>query len=186
MTNHPTNDVLAQRILNRLSKALNDLDRLADEPGVPIPVLARMYARIDRPMGSKGTGIYQALAMVRDNIAERLNREGPPGDFTITGVGTFERVNKGGSTHWQGQRLAHRVAARAADSLRADPSTGEVTDEPIPPAVLAAHVADEIVACAGLDAASKSWRKKDLKARNIDPDEYHTTTGDYRRSIKLT
>jgi hypothetical protein len=145
--------------------------------------LAFASALLDRsPEGAK-----QQLAIVADQAAVKLHfavLNEPNRTRTFEGLGTVEASWTGGSATWEGRRLAHVVAARAADRSAFDPTTGALRDDPLSPGALAEFVADEIVACAGLDAASKAWRKEDLRKRHIDPDLYHTRSGGGRRTVR--
>lgn len=149
---------------NALSEAL-----AADEPPT-FEEWAATYRRLDRPM----RGLTQQLAAVRDRARSACRKACPrgPQQITVEGVGTLERCTSGATTSWQGRSIAMVLAARIADEA-IDRDTGEV----MPPGALAERVALAIVACAGLDAASKSWRKTDLGRFGIPADTYSTKSG---------
>lgn len=149
-------------------------------------VLAGLFRMLDHRRDPKG--MTQQLAMVRDACGAKLHQHivGHPNRKRVfPGVGMLEATWAGSSEAWDGVRLARAVAARAVDIARVDPLTGEVREEPMPPAALAQFVADEIVACAGLDAKSKSWRTTDLKGRGFDPKDYRTFSGERRDTTKF-
>lgn len=172
---------VARRLTGALTATYEVVAKIDDDP----QALAELWAVLDSPQ----TGVTQVAAMVRDLVAATLNpwlAAQPNRQHIFPGVGVLEATWSGGNAAWQGKRLALVVAAQVADESGrrdADPLTGEIPD-PMPPGVLAEHVALAIVACAGLDAASKTWRKKDLRARGIDPDEYVEVSGDRRRTVK--
>lgn len=94
----------------------------------------------------------------------------PEYEVVVDGAGLFTRSNGSKRTQWDGRLLAHRIAARAADEPY-DPETGERR----PPAVIAAMVADELLATGGLDRPSHQWKTGELKKRGLSPDDFCAT-----------
>lgn len=114
-----------------------------------------------------------ARAQVRALEAEAADAMKAAGEkHHDTAVGTFERVGRVRRTGWRWDDLVARVVARTADEPGNlfDPDTGEA----LPPAVIAANVADEIVACLSLSAG----KVRALKARGLDPDSFCETDFD--------
>lgn len=162
-----------------LDAALLDLHRvLYDGAGLdahPVDDLVRVLARLDRRTGHARPGIKQALGALVDDLASHLNPRLPfAKPYTVEGVGTIERCLVGGSTSWEnGDTIARRVAARAAERACVD-ADGVVLDSPPPPAVVADAVATELLACTPMATKSFGWKLPALRARNIDPNDYLT------------
>lgn len=94
----------------------------------------------------------------------------PGGGMHIGSLGFYEGHRGKSKTRTDGKRLAHVVAARTADEV-VDPETGEYP----PLGVVCAKVADELMACAGIDNASHSWRSGELKKRGITLSQFTTS-----------
>lgn len=153
---------------------------------------ARGHAQMLRRLDHSPNGAKQQLAAVTGELAKRLNRiicrewgerQGTP-TLVVERVGVLQATWPGKTTRWEGERLARRIAARAADRACVNPLTGEILDEIPPPAVIAEYVVNELIACAGLDNANPAWRKGEIKGRNLDPDDYLTRSGESFPSVK--
>lgn len=181
-----------RRIGKRLDGAISALaDRIESFDRWPETsrdaALVALYARLVR----KPDGIVASLAIVVEDLARRVNRIAVArGDanqrLTIPRLGTIEATFSGKRDVWRnGGAIANRLAARVVDRSAFDPETGALRDEPVPPAVLAQMVAEEIVACSGLANQSAGWRKTALTERGIDPDDYCDRVGESRPGAKL-
>lgn len=101
-------------------------------------------------------------------IELRLLQVLEPGQtIQIPGVGAAT-ISTSGKQTTQGSKLARRLAARVADT----PANED--GEALPPAVLCEKTADELVAVFGLDTASTTFRKGELKKRNLRSSEFAT------------
>jgi hypothetical protein len=142
--------------------------------------LAALFAALDR--SKPPHGLIQQLAVVRDGVSLALHVaivDDPNHRRIFDGLGMIE-ASWQTSYYWDGPRLARMIAAQVADESYVNRLTGEVT----PPGAFAEIVAMAIVACAGLDAKSKSWRKTDLTGRGIDVAEYREKSGESRKTVK--
>lgn len=106
--------------------------------------------------------------------------------MTVDGLGTVEASSSGSRSRkwWGGRQVARLVALRVVDRSRFDPETGAMRDEPVPPAVLAEWIADEITDCAGLANRSASWRATALTDRGLDVSDYSEMEGESRPAAK--
>lgn len=159
-----------ERAISKFDAILDEALRADDESRPTFEDLAGVLKRLDQ----SGKGLTQQLAIVRDRVRSACAKCFPrrPGPIVVEHVGTLDRCLTGATTDWEGKQLALVVAARVADEC-VDPESGEV----LPVGVICEKVALAIVACAGLDAASKQWRKTDLGRFGIDPKSYSTTRG---------
>lgn len=144
---------------------------------MPFMELAQLLRELDRPR----EGVTQQWSTLRDDVRSALRKSWPSREKSevVEHVGVLEKVSTGATTTWEGERLAYTVAARIADTA-IDRETGEIK----PPGVIAHEVAAALIACAGLDAGSKQWRKGALRERGINPDTYSDRRGG-RPSIRL-
>lgn len=169
----------ARRVLSRLQRDIAKLgvlvDAAEDEPGADWSFndLAVIFAALDRA-GDHFPGLTQQLAAVRDQVRHRAAHAYPRSEtqVTLSGVGVLELCRAGKTTRWEGPRLAHHLAARVADE-GVDRESGET----LPLGVLCERVADVIVDAAGLDAASKAWRKTSVERYGLDPGEFSESSG---------
>lgn len=163
-----------RRLMNAII-AFADVVANEDDP----QCLAVLYRALDH---TRDPGMTQTLGIVRDMVALKLHYaivDDPNHRRVFPGVGVLEATWQT-SYYWDGVRLARTIAAQVADESYVDRLTGEVT----PPGAFAETVALAIVACAGLDAKSKTWRKTDLTGRGIDAAEYRERSGESRRTVK--
>lgn len=84
----------------------------------------------------------------------------PGQTFTVAGSGAVT-INAAGKQTTKGSKLARTIAARVADTPT------DADGVMLPPAVLCEKTADELVAVFGLDTASTSFRKGELKTRGL-------------------
>jgi hypothetical protein len=122
--------------------------------------------------------IAQELYAIRSQIASLRLREGELVDrlaaemtedrLELEGVGVFERRRKADRKQWNHDELRSELmrAVRDGRGKRVDSETGEIIDED--PTEQAFRVV--------FDCARPEWRVRPLKALQIDPDEYATTT----------
>ncbi len=148
-----------------------------------------------RLVGDPMAGLLRQLQTVEADLAARVAKivaehgvprpRSAPNRMTLDRLGTVERSQSGRRRVWHGgQQVARRVALRTVDRSRFDPETGGLREDPVPPAVLAEMIADEITACAGLGNASASWRTGELETRGIDPDEFSEMEGEGRPTAR--
>lgn len=124
---------------------------------------AALFDALDKPR----EGLTQQLALVRDTVALALHvalADEPNGTRIFPGIGVLQRSWSGSDT-WDGVAIARRVVARAVDEYSVDRVTGEV----MPRAVFAEMLLNDLIACAGFDRKSQTWKKEELKGRGIDP-----------------
>jgi len=119
------------------------------------------------------------LAAALDDAKERIGfacaevalalYETMPGKIgAVEGVASAEKKSATVRKKWAHESLAARLAALIADERRFDFETGEIDETPLPPAELAARIAAELVACAGISY----WRTTALRGRGLDPADY--------------
>lgn len=116
------------------------------------------------------------LNMVRGELEASIGAD-MESDTLTTQYGTLVRSYGGKRSRWDGRRLVHVLAARVSDTP-VDLDTGEV----LPPAALAAKVADEIIDCAGLDRPSHGFKSTAIKARGLKPGDY----SDYEKGDRIS
>lgn len=173
----PRIDVAARRAL----KAIEVLDEaiaqaLTDDE--PQDRLVASLALLDRAASHDRAGASQRLSGALSTLKGYIGRHLPfEQTATFEGIGVLKRSMSGRRYAWSdGRRLAHLIAARAAEEATVDRDTGEI--RPVPPAVLAGAVADALIACGGLDNASNAWRGDSLRARGIDPKDWRVVVSE--------
>jgi hypothetical protein len=183
-TKVPT-DGSVRRFGKRLGDAICAVDAWIDvvdcDERVRVNALPALHKRL--------VELRRDLDVVIDRLGVKVNEiarvHGDDGRLTIPRVGTVEATFPGKRTVWSGHgTILHSIAARAVDKARWDPDTGALRDEPMPPAVLAAFVAEEVAACAGLLNSSATWRKGELEKRGIDPAEFTDRVGESRPGVR--
>lgn len=166
----------ATRAIARIRRDLYALDVMLEDDDLSFEQVARLYGELDRAGDHDPPGITQCAAAVRDRARVVCRALYPwPADarqVTVPGVGTIAPSKSGGATRWDGPALASKLAARVADEGY-DSETGSMK----PLGVVCNEVAQELVACAGLDTQSQTWRAGALEERNIDPDTYRDKSG---------
>lgn len=136
---------------------------MADDPGAAVIDIAELRD------GIRALRAWEAR--LTDFLVDVL---GEDGTVTVPFYGTAEVHTGAHSDQWDDPGLVARVAADAIASRHPDPETGEIEPE--------GHaVARAILAC----GAFKYWRKKALRARDIDPAP-HLTAGERRVWIGIT
>lgn len=156
-----------QTAAKAVHRALTTLEAaLATEP-LDDATLAATLAILDRSGTGHPQGAQQRLTGIVGDLRATLGARLPFKETVVfAGVGVLERAMTSRRYVWDdGRRLAHIVAARAADEATVDPETGEIV--PVPPGAVAARVCDELIACAGLDNQSASWRSSELEKRGV-------------------
>lgn len=153
-----------------LGSAINALDRAFREADATLEQRAHWLAALE-PKRSQGDGLYRSLAIVIAGLKSQMASQMPYGqDVEVEGVGVLTYSSTGGSTKWNWSGIVPLLAAQVADEV-VDPVDGSV-----PPrhaiCEQAMHALGEVVSL----TPSKSGKKGALKARNIDPAEYVTTT----------
>lgn len=175
-------DQLTSETRRAIAKARDVCAALGRElEGFAFRELAALLHEVDRPR----EGVLQQWATLRDDIQRQLRNVWPEDKDRpiVEHVGTLSKVTAASTTTWEGERLAYTVAARVADeAVVVDVATGEMTTKP--PGVIAHEVARALIACAGLDAGSKQWRKGALRERGINPDIYSDRRGG-RPSVRI-
>lgn len=167
---------------DRLARALVlwTQTREADaDPPAELEELAQVFAVLDRsPSPKRQGGVRQRLGLTTDALGQLIGARLPvEADVPIEGVGVLRRTMSGRSYAWtDGARLAHIIAARAADEYGFSRDDGAQ----VPPGVLAGAVADELIACAGLDNRSGSWRSTELRGRRINPSDHRVVRSEGR------
>lgn len=171
MPDSPESPVLAdaRAALRRINFATNQLDGLRQYMDD-----AELIARVLREGEQAARDLSPVLDSLRNQLYQVLPAASP---VRFPGLPPVKRSWTGNTIHWHGADAASIVAARVADEIMVDPETGEVREEIPPVGVICGAVAEAIVACAGLEAKSKSWRKESLKARGIDPKPLYVSQG---------
>jgi hypothetical protein len=109
-----------------------------------------------------------ALRLREGDLVDRLSAEMESDKLEVEGIGVFERRRKADRKSWNHDELRSELmrAVRDGRAKRVDSETGEILDED--PTEQAFRVI--------FDCARPEWRVRPLKALQIDPDEYATTT----------
>lgn len=171
----PMRDV--RRVRVRLQKAVlafAEVVAVEEDPDA----LAALFDALDKPR----EGLTQQLATVRDGIALKLHLlivDDPNRTRIFPGVGVLT-ATWSGNDQWDGVAIARRLVARGVDEYPVDRTTGEVR----PPAVFAEMLLNDLIACAGFDRKSQSWKKEELRGRGIDPDEHVRRDPYARKTIR--
>lgn len=119
------------------------------------------------------------LNLVRSALEASIG-EDMESDTLSTQFGTLVRSYGGKRSKWDGRRLCHVLASRVSDQP-VDLETGEV----LPPAALAAKVADELIDVAGLDRPSHGFKSTAIKARGLKPGDYSEYEKGDRISVRF-
>jgi hypothetical protein len=109
-----------------------------------------------------------ALRLREGDLVDRLSAEMESDKLEVEGIGVFERRRKADRKSWNHDELRSELMRAVHDgrAKRVDSETGEILDED--PTEQAFRVI--------FDCARPEWRVRPLKALQIDPDEYATTT----------
>lgn len=140
--------------------------------------LATLYRILDYPR----EGAIQQLQLVRDGVTLALHleiRDDPNRTRIFPGLGVLQ-ASWTGNDQWDGVAIAKRLVARGVDEYTVDKTTGEIR----PPAVFAEMLLNDLIACAGFDRTSQTWRKEELKGRGIDPDAHIRRDPDARKTVR--
>ena len=115
------------------------------------------------------------LARLRDIKRQLVDWEGELTDWLadalgfnrieVDGVGVVEIKRGANRKEWDNDALWRLVVARARDERRVDPETGEALESE-----------GEAVGRVLNECMRPAWRLTPLRERNIDPDEYSTST----------
>lgn len=108
------------------------------------------------------------LSLVRSSLEEQLAAQMEE-DRVETPHGVLLRRYKPIAPKWDSRRLAFAVTSRIAPA--------DEDGQPYEPAELIDRTTEELIAVGGLDRASHSWKKTELKARGIDFKSYCETDG---------
>lgn len=140
--------------------------------------LALLFDALDKPR----EGFTQQLAMVRDTVAYALHLtiiDDPNRQRIFPGIGVLQ-ASWSGNDAWDGVTIGKRLISRCVDLYYVNRETGEVA----PPAVFAECILNELIACAGLDRKSQTWRKEELRGRGIEPNDHVQRDPNARKTIR--
>jgi hypothetical protein len=135
---------LAEHPLAAAVQAVEDVAASAPDPAHTVDDLAALMRAVE--------DLKKRCDLALDELAEAALPHVKYGHPVPTPYGRLRRASKGAKDVWDHKDTAHVVAARA---LGDDILTDDVTT-----------VLDEVLA-----VASISWRKEDLRARGIEPNE---------------
>lgn len=171
---NPDANDLVDIALQNLGSAISELGQALDNAEASLEQRAHWLAALEPKRGSEHDGLYKQLAVVTAALKAQMARQMPYGqEVEVEGVGVLTYSSTGGSTKWNWSALKPVLAAQIADEVYAQAAAD---DGNVPPLAVVCERAINAFGDVVSLTPSKKGKTTALKARNLDPHDYVTTT----------